>query len=74
MAAIEKIWANRDQYYELVSWLELNNPECLNFVASEFISPDRSVALFPEYVDMWLLDNCPLNWLTEQIKTQYGLI
>lgn len=31
------------------------------------------ISSFPEVVDVWLLKSCPIEWVVERIKDQYGL-
>jgi len=38
----------------------------------EEISGKIVISNFPEKVDMWLLENCPLDWVVNCIKEQYG--
>jgi len=33
----------------------------------------RPISNFPEKIDMWLLKNCPLKWVTDEIKEQYDI-
>jgi len=35
---------------------------------------DRPISNFPEKIDKWLLKKCPLKWVTDRIKEQYGII
>jgi len=80
MAGIDKIYGTQEQLVELRGWLEMNNPEALDYVAPverEFPHIEgtgiRSISNFPEKIDVWLLDNCPIEFVTNRIKEQYGL-
>jgi hypothetical protein len=37
-------------------------------------SETHLITNFPEEIDMWLLENCPMKWVTGRIKDQYGLL
>lgn len=79
MASIEKIYGNRKQFDELYCWLYQNNKHAIKFMFWDFHEWDdednRSypIALFPQSVDMWLLDNCPIEWVIGRIKDQYDI-
>lgn len=73
MAAIEKIYGSSEQFNELQGWLSESNPELLKHLNPEGNhDAGAQIALFPEEADIWLLDNCPFQWLVDQIKDQYG--
>jgi hypothetical protein len=81
MAAIDKIYGTISQYEELRDWLTQNKPEALVFLYSESWSysewwdgEDHPISNFPESIDTWLLENCPIDWVIEAINEQYGLV
>lgn len=80
MAAIDKIYAKKEQYLEFRTWCEKNKPEALGYFYdwpdSEEWNDGRNhpITNFPEWLDMWLLDNCPIGWVVEYIKDQYGML
>jgi len=75
MAAIDKIYGDMKQYDEFVYWCEINNPDILKYfyTREDSNSLNRPITNFPESVDKWLLDNCPIKFVTDRIKEQYGL-
>ena len=81
MAAIDKIYGNLAQFEELRVWLKDNKPEALKYLYLEsWLSfewandgQEHPISNFPEWIDNWLLANCPLDWVTGAIKEQYGL-
>ena len=32
------------------------------------------ISIFPKEIDKWLLKKCPIVWVTDYIKSQYGII
>ncbi len=79
MAAIDKIYANYNQHAEFYEWVRVNRPDALKYMAPvdyfDHLNHDemRPVSLFPEEVDMWLLGNCPLEWVVARIRRQYDM-
>lgn len=77
MAAIDKIYGTRNQHIELRNWLLRNNPKALKYLYEEEIDNNehrnRPISNFPEEIDKWLLENCPIEWVTDYIKLQYDL-
>ena len=72
--SIAKIYGSHQQFLELQGWLEHNKPEYLPRLNPEGNHDNgASIALFAEDQDMWLLENCPLEWLIERIKYQYDI-
>lgn len=78
MASIDKIYAKKEQREELYKWCKENKPEALHYFY-DWYSPDwdddleHPITNFPEEIDMWLIDNCPLAWVVARIKDQYGI-
>lgn len=83
MAAIDKIYGTQKQYNEFKKWAKKQKPIKGEF---GFIYPidyfyprngcnkeKRPIANFPRVIDKWLLKNCPIEWVTDQIKEQYGI-
>ena len=75
MAAIDKIYGTQSQYLELKKWLEENYQEATYWLYSEDDYPidERPISNFPQVVDEWLLENCPIDWVVDYIKYQYAL-
>ena len=77
MAAVDKIYGIKAQYVELYKWLKKNKPGAIKYLYLNHENIDeleeRPISNFPEKVDKWLLKNCPLTWVTDYIKYQYGL-
>lgn len=74
MAAIDKLYATRDQYVELLRWLSEHNDmmaQCLRPWRENDNEQTRAIALFTREQDAWLLVKCPITWVTDQIKEQY---
>lgn len=77
MAAIDKLYGNKDQYMEFSAWCKANKPALLTrfyVYDDEMDMPSEvfAVANFSEKDDAWLLANCPLEWVKKQIRAQYG--
>lgn len=79
MAAIDKIYATRQQRDELYEWCAKNYQAALQYFYDrdpEEWTDDKkelSITNFPTKVDMNLLEYCPIPWVVEKIKKQYGL-
>jgi hypothetical protein len=78
MAAVDKIYGNRWQSEEFKSWCEKNNKPALNYFYYwdwDNLDSDENhcITNFPTEIDKWLLDNCPIDWVKEAIKEQYGI-
>lgn len=75
MAAIEKLYGTLEQYDELYNWAKEHNPEILIYF---YERPDKPIelgfamTLFPIKIDIWLLKNCPIEWVIRDILFQYG--
>ena len=78
MASIDKIYGTWEQYIEFGEWcLEHQRPAMVYFTewSAEWIQDGKThpITLFPEEIDMWMLRNCPITWVTDRIKEQYDL-
>ena len=75
MSSIEKLFGTHKQYKEFRLWCHENKKEALPYFYT-WDTKDKEqhiVCLLPEEIDMWLLENCPIEWVINQIKEQYGL-
>ncbi len=75
MAGIDKIYGTQEQYIELEKWLSDNNKKAISglYPKEGYDKEYRPISNFSEKTDKWLLDNCPLTWVTDRIKWQYGI-
>jgi hypothetical protein len=84
MAAIDKIYGTQKQYNELKEWLKENQkpikckwgmlmPGNYLYPRNGYNKERRPISNFPHEVDKWLLKNCPIEWVTDNIKEQYGI-
>ena len=76
MAAIDKIYGTTEQYDEFKAWLMMEKPEALKYlyVRGDYKPGEqRVISTFPEKVDMWLLENCPIPFVIKAIKYQYNI-
>lgn len=75
MAAIDKIYGTHEQSKELREWLTKNKPEFLPsmYPHEDYPEDNCTISNFSEDEDNWLLENCPLEWVTDYIKEQYGM-
>lgn len=75
MAAIDKIYGTIEQYEEFYDWCEENKPEAIEYFYiwdEEWYDGEyHPMTNFPESIDMWLVENCPIDWVVEAIKEQY---
>lgn len=74
MAAVDKIYATKAQRDELYSWCEINKPDALRYFYDWCWDDNLNhpITNFPGEIDMWLLKNCPITWVTDYIRDQYG--
>lgn len=75
MAAIDKIYGSKGQWIELDKFLRKHKKhEWLKYLRTmpNNDSFDNPISNFPREVDMWLMDNCPLDFVQERLKEQYG--
>lgn len=74
MAAIDKIYGNAKEYDELRGWASMAEPYILGWFYPKRVQGTtvQPITNFPEEVDMWLLLNCPIDWVLERIVDQYG--
>lgn len=77
MAAIDKIYATKTQRDEFYSWCKVNRPSDLRYFYPWYDEwndgKEHPITNFPETTDMWMLENCPIKWVTDYIKDQYGM-
>ena len=75
MARIDKIYGTQEQYIELEKWLNDNNKKAISglYPKEGYDKEYRPISNFSVKIDKWLLDNCPLTWVTDKIKWQYGI-
>ena len=79
MAGIDKIYGTLAQKTEFIYWLINNKHKALYDVFDYIYSDDmqnseeqRVIGNFPARIDMWLLKHCPLPFIVDRIKEQYG--
>lgn len=75
MAGIDKIYGTQYQYKELYDWLKVNRPSAIKYLYDRygFMDEIRPISNFSDTQNAWLLVNCPLKWVTDRIKFQYGM-
>lgn len=79
MAAIDKIYGTKEQHDEFRVWAEQNKLNILNYFYSwewhdeRHDEKEHPITNFPTDVDEWLLENCPLEWVTARIRDQYSI-
>jgi len=72
MAAIDKIYGSPHQYDQLKEWLEENKPEYLKYLYEKPTVRCGPLSNFSTEADVWLYDNCPLDFVKETITFQYN--
>jgi len=75
MAGIDKIYGSTEQWDEFHLWCELNNVEALDYFypRDDYDQFDRPITNFPERIDKWLLENCPIPFVIDRLKVQYNI-
>lgn len=75
MAAVDKLYGSSDEYDIFHKWAKENRPDILKyFYPREGYTGQRPMTNFPEEIDEWLLENCPLQFVIDGIKDQYNLV
>lgn len=74
MAYIDKIYGSREQWIELWDFLYENCPDYLDAMGCfpDKESLDARIAHFSEKQNSWLAKNCPLEFIQNRLKEQYG--
>ena len=74
MASIDKIYGTQEQFEDFKAWLLPRKPEWRKYLYLDngYKDIQRPISNFPTECDAWLLDNCPMEWVTDRIKEQYG--
>lgn len=75
MAAVDKIYGNQQQWFELVNWLICEG----KYAALKSIycrcetNPEKNAPIsnFSTAFDRWLWDKCPLPFVKEALTEQY---
>ena len=79
MAGIDKIYGNKAQYKEFRKWLKRNKPEAVDYLYPPYpkersrAKENMPISNFPKEIDMWLLHNCPIDFVVRRIREQYSL-
>lgn len=76
MAAIDKIYGSTQEYDIFCKWAKENRAEILKYFYPRNgykDKHDRPITNLPEKEDMWLLENCQIEFIIKRIKEQYGL-
>lgn len=80
---MDKIHGTLAQFEELEEWLFGNQTEVLcefgDYPRRPVLPSDclfeyndsKEIASFPEEIELWLLDNCPISWLQDLLKDKY---
>lgn len=75
--SVYRIYGTYDQYNELQEWCKKNNPKLLDYFLQRnpFYTKTKQIiiAVFPEEISKWLLKNCDIVFVINQILEQYGL-
>lgn len=76
MAAIDKIMGTRAQYHELRDWLREAEPWFRWRIAEEDLYENDeqilTISNFSTVEDFYLWHRCPIPWVRERLKDQYG--
>lgn len=76
MAGIDKIYGTTEQYDEFHTWCKKHKRSILkHFYPRDGYDEryNRPITNYPMEVDKWLLENCPIKWVTAAIRDQYNL-
>ena len=77
MASIDKIYATKRQGTELFNWCSLNFEPALRYFYDWYPEwkPEQKhpITNFPTWIDRYLLENCPFDWVKKCIEEQYEI-
>jgi hypothetical protein len=76
MAAIDKIYGTEEQYAEFKKWLKKHKPSAIKYLYMEggwMPNEERPISNFPQRIDMWLIENCPIEWVQKRLREQYKI-
>lgn len=77
MATVDKIYGTKHQYDHFIDWCRENNPGTVKYFYEDNKSKDfndqRPICNFPIDIDHWMLNYCPIDFVINQIKEQYGI-
>jgi len=73
MAAIDKIYGTNEQYDEFYLWTKLHRPSMIGrfYPKNGYPPQDRPITNLSEEDDVWLLNNCNIDWVVARLKEQY---
>lgn len=74
MAAIDKIYGTTAQWDELYAWLSAVSPRFIKWLypRNGYNDNDRPISNFPHEADQFLIGHCPIAWVADAIRDQYG--
>lgn len=79
MAAIDKIYGTKAQRIELGEWLMANRAELTLYLSPlefwekpDWATGEHWISCFTVRADIWLAQNCPIPWVLDALKEQYG--
>ena len=79
MAGVDKIFGTVKQFYELKAWLDRCPVEGQHLKMNLYYPPkiakgtdEMVIANFTTAQDVWLIQNCPIDWMQERLQQQYG--
>lgn len=73
MAYIDKVYGTATDWQHLRSWLRLNRPDLQGNMYRPPINGIGPISNFTYDQDMWLLENCPLEFIQKRLREQYSL-
>ncbi len=74
MASVDKLFGTIEEYDELYAWCQTNIPMALKYFSlRKDVANGRSMTLFPESIDMVILEFCPFENILKQIRYQYDI-
>lgn len=78
MAAVDKIYGTREQYQQLRDWMAGFDVALLEYIYSPCaidrqVGPSIVLCNLPMHIDELLWIHCPLDFIRERLKEQYGV-
>jgi hypothetical protein len=75
MAYIDKIYGNRHQWHQLHAFLVQTNVNALKYLykqPEENSGDENPLSNFPDEINQFLWEKCPLDFVRNRLKEQYS--
>ena len=75
MATADKIYGTREQHKEFYEWCEENFPPAIHqFYDADAMDKNSKIIPLTNFsyeIDLWMIENCPIEFVQDRLKEQY---